>query len=118
MCPTLNLFNRNTNRSCSFSSIFINACIHDIRANYYTTKICTEVIIKLIAHMLWKTLDGYCILVSLELVVSNTVYAFGRSCDRPSRHMCSCFSSAVKKMLRCIPTSMLLLHASYVALPI
>jgi hypothetical protein len=61
---------------------------------------------------------GYCILSFAGLLASSTQYASGRSCDRPARHRYSWVSSVFKQILRCFPSSKLLLHASHAALPI
>jgi hypothetical protein len=50
--------------------------------------------------------------------LASSQYASGRSCDRPSRHRFSWFSSVFKQMLRWFPNSKFLLHASHAALPI
>jgi hypothetical protein len=50
-------------------------------------------------------------------LLARSQYASGRSCDRPSRHRFSWFSSVFKQMLRWFPSSKLLLRASHAALP-
>jgi hypothetical protein len=51
-------------------------------------------------------------------LLTSSQYVTGRSCDRPSRHRFSWFSSVFKQMLRWFPNSKFLLHASHAALPI
>jgi hypothetical protein len=62
-----------------------------------------------------ETLGGYYIVLFAGLLASSQ-YASGRSCDRPSRHRFSWFSSVFKQMLRRFPISNLLLHASHTTL--
>jgi hypothetical protein len=56
--------------------------------------------------------------ISTAGLLASSQYASGRSCDLPSRHRFSWFSSVFKQMLRWFPNSKLLLHASHASVTI
>jgi hypothetical protein len=68
--------------------------------------------------MLGKLRPGDFFLLLFAGLLASSQYASGRSCDRPSRHRFSWFSSVFKQMLRWFLNSKLLLHASHAAFPI
>jgi hypothetical protein len=67
-----------------------------------------------ILRLVKADMRNFYILLFAGLLASRQ-YAFGRSYDRPSWHRFSWFSSVFKQMLRWLPSSKLLLHASYAA---
>jgi hypothetical protein len=64
----------------------------------------------------WSVLLMFIFLLFAGLLARRQ-FASGRSCDRPSRHRFSWFSSVFKQMLRWFPSSKLLLRVSHAALP-